>query len=257
MNPLKIVFLGTSSCMPELENDTASYWLGDEILVDTGWYANKRLRGIGVHPKTVKYICVTHDHHDHSLGLPALLYEHYMAKTTDTLNVYGPSETIKRLVTNALNFINIDYYWPGAAKPRVFELKSEDSFETLGFFCRVCASDHAVPGRCYRITDKKTGVSIGFSGDTKYRKNFKDFFKGCNILIHEYSLGIKSRQENPGKHSSIEDAARAAEEAGVKILCPVHGPQSLIEQCNALASKMYHGTIHWPCPGEQFVITSK
>ena len=253
----QILFLGISGCFPEAGGDTASFCLGNELLIDTGWYSNQRLRAAGILPQSIRHILLTHEHHDHTLGLPALIFENYMAKTIAGLKIYGPEESAERLVNDALRFIRSDFFWPEAGSPMVIKLSQKDSFDTPNFEISAAAPEHAVPARCYTIRDKRNNIQIGFSGDCIYRKELPEFFSGCDILIHEFSHGLQTPADNVTKHSSIQNAARCAEEAGVKILCPVHGPsgkKEIFEACKNEASKIFHGTVHWPRAGEIFSI---
>ncbi|MDR1636713.1 MAG: hypothetical protein LBR93_05190, partial [Treponema sp.] len=110
-----------------------------------------------------------------------------------------------------------------------------------------------VPGRCYRITDKESGVSAGFGGDGVYQKELVEFFKGCDVL--EFARGMDTDPVNPNKHSSIQESARLAEEAGVKMFCPVHGPANQIQQCREKVKEYYQGNTHWPRPLERLVVS--
>jgi ribonuclease BN (tRNA processing enzyme) len=227
---ITIDFLGISPCIPDNNGDTASYMIGGELLLDTGWYATGKLRAVGIKPGSIKHLCFTHMHHDHILGLPALLFENYRNSTIEELTVYGPNESVASPVEDSIRFLQAQLFWPNAGLPRIKKLTANDSFETNNLLCQVIPSVHAVPGRCYRITDKNSGVSAGFGGDGTYQKALVDFFKGCDVLVLEFSRGTDNSPANPGKHSSIQESARLAEEAGAKMLCPVHGPPDQIEQ---------------------------
>ena len=253
MDNTNLLFLGVSACFPDIGGDTASFCLGDELLIDTGWYANQRLRAAGIAPASIKYICISHTHHDHILGLPAMIYEHYRANTIEGLNIFGPKETIGRTVKDALSFIDSDYYWPKAGRPLVRELEENDWFETPSFEIAVHPADHTVPGRCFKVKDKRSDILIGFTGDGSYQNDLAGFFKGCDVIVHEFSFGLETPQDNSTKHSSIPDAIRCADEAGVKIVCLVHGPSVQSEQyeiCRKEAEKLFNGSIHWPNAGQ-------
>jgi ribonuclease BN (tRNA processing enzyme) len=132
-------------------------------------------------------------------------------------------------------------------------LAGEDSFETPNFEVQTISADHAVPGRCFKIRDKRNDILMGFGGDGAYQAGLADFFAGCDVLVHEFSFGLNTPSPNVQRHSSIQDAARCAEEAGVRMLCPVHGPKNLSEQieaCGRKAAGIYHGVLHWPRAGE-------
>lgn len=50
---MKLVFLGTSGCIPDIGDDTASMLIDDKYLVDVGWDVVRNLRNKGVDPISV------------------------------------------------------------------------------------------------------------------------------------------------------------------------------------------------------------
>lgn len=253
MQETELIFLGTSVCIPETGDDTASFLVGGELLIDVGWHVTDRLRLGGYAPAGIDTLCFTHMHHDHMMALPAFLYERYARGTAGALNVYGPYP-MKRAIEDAKRFLQLDVYWPDAMQPNVHVLRSGDSFQTEHLSVQTMASDHAVPGLCYRVEDRRSGVVLGFGGDGAYQDELAGFFQGCDVLIHEFSFGLQKPADNQQRHSDICDAARVARDAGARMLCPVHGPARMREACEAKARRIYDGRLLWPAPGERLLI---
>ena len=57
---MKLVFLGTSGCIPDIGDDTASMLIDDKYLVDVGWDVVRNLRNKGVDPISVNTVFFTH-----------------------------------------------------------------------------------------------------------------------------------------------------------------------------------------------------
>jgi ribonuclease BN (tRNA processing enzyme) len=115
-------FLGTSSCRTDIGNDTASFVLNRELMVDTGWCSVENLRTAGIDPVEVPYLLLTHWHHDHYLSLPSILFYHLcIIGDLSHLTILGPAEDSNRVlceiipykinlhfkITNALLAVNI------------------------------------------------------------------------------------------------------------------------------------------------------
>ena len=251
----ELLFLGASACLPRIGDDTASFLVGGEVLVDTGWNVSNNLRQSGVDPASVHHLLFTHMHHDHMMSLPAFLYSHIShGGPLPTLTIYGPCETVERPVKDALAFLQTDLYWPWLTPPCIRPLKPHDSFEVGRFSVCAMPSLHAVPGRCYRLFDHEAGVTLGFGGDTAYQKPYGDFFRDCDVLVYEYSHGLSDPGINHSRHSGLLDAARVAADAHVGALCLVHGPELDHAACEDLIRPVYPGAVYWPRRGDRMLI---
>ena len=91
------------------------------------------------------------------------------------------------------------------------------------------------------ITWKRPGRKIVYSGDCFPDRHLIEAAKGADILIHEGTFDASLKEEaTERQHSTVEDAARTAKEAGVKQLFITHiSPRysdmaPLIEQAKAI-----------------------
>ena len=248
---MKITFLGTDTCIPSVGNDTASYLINDELLIDVGWNVTGNLRQIGVEVSSVRHLLFTHMHHDHMISFPSLIFHWTQlppGRDVSPLTIYGPNETLERAFEGVLAFLQADRFWPNLKKPTLVPLKTQDEFETPTLRISCIPSDHAVPGRCYRIVDKRDGKVLCMSGDTAYGPTLAPFFKDCDLLIHEFSGGLSDVHGLPSKHSSAIDAATVAKEANAKKLAIVHGPLHVREKCLEAVAEIYSGECVRPEP---------
>ncbi len=221
--------LGSADWMQTPGNDGACYALSDRILIDTGSAAGLTLIDEGIDPVSLPTICFTHMHADHCIGLlQLLLYWRIKRGSLEGLTIAGPAPSVRMQVYRAFEYVFHDSHditseVPGM--PRILELHDGDAFETPEYRAQVVDSDHACPGLCYRFTHKETGHAACFSGDTRYRDAFGPFFQDADLLVYEASFGagpIDPEKNRVCKHSSAQEAARAAREANVKRLLLTH-----------------------------------
>ncbi len=246
---LDVLFLGTAGCHAPADEDTASYLVADELLIDTGWQLRDRLKRFGRDPLAYQHLCLTHLHHDHMMGLPTFLYNHAAAGSLGELHLYGPPG-LDKLVEQALALMDADVYWPNLKRPQIRQLRPGEGFETPRLEVSTMASLHPVPGLCYRIRDRQSGLSLGFGGDGAWQDELISFFAGCQALVLEHSLGLRKPEQNPHLHMDIIEASTLAREAGAAILCPVHGPAAQREACHQAAQRLFAGRIVWPRSGQ-------
>jgi len=248
----KIEILGGSDWVPTAGNDSSSYLIGSHIMVDTGWASPTRLIMAGRDLQQYNRLLFTHMHTDHVMALPQLLLHWRVRRQCDLsgLSVYGPCETLATVFGAAWNYALKDE--AACQKPALHELQPDDHFETEEYDVSVMASDHAVPGRCYRLTEKATGHSIGLSGDTRYLPGFAAFFKDVDLLVYENSFGIHPcTPENNSRcrHSSVYDAVRVAGECHAKALLLTHNSSCLPEDCVRLAQSLTDIPVLWARSG--------
>ena len=251
-------FLGTSSCRADIGNDTASFTLNKTLMVDTGWCSVQNLRGAGMEPADIPYLLLTHWHHDHYLSLPSFLFYHLCAKgSLEHLTILGPAEDAKRVVSLALDFLQVARFYPDAQLPAVIPLEPGQAFETDAFSLTTTAARHAVQALCCVYTDKESQIKVGFTGDTAYQPSLGPFFRGCDILLHESSLGpIAADPATNARylHSGALDAAKVAKEANVAHLVLLHGTTKTRSACIQAAQTVFSGKVTWPERGDSYLL---
>jgi ribonuclease Z len=71
----ELVVLGTASQSPTRHRNHNGYllrWDGTSVLFDPGEGTQRQMLLAGVSPWSIRYICITHFHGDHCLGLPGV-----------------------------------------------------------------------------------------------------------------------------------------------------------------------------------------
>ncbi|MCQ2431601.1 MAG: MBL fold metallo-hydrolase [Clostridia bacterium] len=229
---MKVLFLGSTPCIHDPGDDAPAFLLNHEVLIDCGWNALDSMIQLGEDPGRLKYLIFTHLHHDHYMGLPALLF--YIVQTgifpLSKLVIAGPEKDLERVVGYAMTFLQIDTFYPGTKGPTLLPLKPGDRFETETLYCEVGESRHPVPAHAYRLTDKRDGAILGVAGDTVVHADSEPFFSGngtspCDALIHDSACGYTCSTpiaERHYGHSTLPEAAVLAENCRIPVLYPMH-----------------------------------
>lgn len=251
---METLFLSADGWRPEgVESDTVSLLVDGKIMVDTGWHAVHNLLREGVAIENVHALLLTHLHQDHRMGLPALLF-YWLNSHHDVspLTIYGP-KGVEQIVDMALEFAGKSQDYAHAPGPNVQTIAPGDQLEIGGIKIDIAQSHHAVYGLMYRFTDTDGHVVV-YSGDTAPSEETKQFAAGADVLIHEHSWGaVRPKGPNSCGHSSAEDAAQIAKDAGVKQLYIVHAHPASTEESLHRAKAIFENTTR-PAAGDRIVL---
>jgi len=259
LEPMKLTtltFVGTASCTPTDEGDTACFLINGHVLVDCGWAAALSMLGRPEYDATMlTHVLLTHCHQDHYMGLASVLFYRAMQsariESDEPLTIAGPAEDIERIVDLTLDFIMAERLAERCPRPEIVPLTAGDGLRADELDIQTAATQHAVPSLAYRFLDMDTGVGIGISGDTAYLPELARFFSGVDHLVMEGSTGLTDPPVgSPTGHESILQAARIAKAAGVETLSIVHTDTRRREEFERAASEIFPGA-HIPWPGEQ------
>jgi ribonuclease Z len=225
----RLTFLGTAAAVPAAGEETASFLVNGELLVDCGWNVAQRLLAHGHDPLAVRTLLFTHCHHDHYLGLPGLLFYRGMTgrgpAKPPPLEIVGPPDDLPVVVDLARRFLQVERFpvvWPEVT---LRPLEPGETYGSERYEVKTIRALHPVTGISGRLTDRRTGAVIAFSGDTAPNPALVDLARGARLLIHEASVGPDVPDGSlRGDHSRATDAARVARDAGVTALRLIHVP---------------------------------
>jgi ribonuclease Z len=242
MPETRLTFLGTAAVLPGAGEDTACFLINGGILFDTGWCAALRMQSYGYDPLDVEWLILTHCHHDHYMGLPALLFWRAMrtaqGRQRPPLKIIGPPSDLEVVVRLSREFLQASRFPPAWSEPDLYPLPPGETLETDGFRLETRRSLHGVEGSCFRFTDLATGRVVAYSGDTGPNPSMVELAWRADLLIHEASLSPEAPDSSAVVHSRATDAARVAVEAEAARLRLVHlGPdhrQRSLEAARAL-----------------------
>src|SRR5688500_10866328 len=99
----RLTFLGAAAAVPGAGEDTACFLINGKLLFDCGWYGALKMQQYGYSALDVETLFFTHCHHDHYMGLPALLFFRGMrssnaGKVLSPLNIVGPPDDLPIVV---------------------------------------------------------------------------------------------------------------------------------------------------------------
>ena len=252
-----LTFIGTSSCSPVEDNDTACFLINGHVLVDCGWAAGLTMMRRPEYDATMlTHVLITHCHQDHYMGLASVLFYRAMQAARiegdEPLTVAGPAEDIARIVDLTLDFIMAERLEERCPRPEIMPLEPGDGLRADELDIATAATRHAVPSVAYRILDMDTGVGIGITGDTAYVPELARFFSGVDHLVAEGSTGLTDPSpDSEAGHQSVLQAAKLAEAAGAETLSIVHTDVSRKGEFEAAAREVFSGWCTVPWPGDQ------
>jgi ribonuclease BN (tRNA processing enzyme) len=182
---MKLRVLGTSGA--ELPNfRPTALLIDDALLLDSGTIgavlnSDEQL--------LLKAILISHAHHDHILGIPALAENLAMKNTKKSLALVSTKEILSSISRHVFNNV----IWPDftkipSASPvlQYTEITLEKAMELHGYTIEALPVDHTVPAVGY-ILRKDSGALL-YTGDTGPTKRIWEKAKNITSLIVEISF---------------------------------------------------------------------
>ena len=227
-------------------------------VVDAGEGSPRKLTLMGLAPGLIDAILITHFHSDHIGGLGEMMLQRWAgAGHKDPLTVIGP-QGVESVVNGFNDAYALDKKYRvahhgeatvppsgagGVARPFTLVDGSEASQVVLqqdGLTITAFAVPHApvFPAAAYRFDYQ--GRSIVISGDTSPSQTLAKYAKGADVLFHEglqtamvsvlqeaasrngRTTAAKILGDIPPYHTTPEDAAQTAQQAGVRQLIFYH-----------------------------------
>jgi ribonuclease Z len=156
MSTREFIALGTSSQVPTRERSHNAYflrWGGEGFLFDPGEGTQRQLMLAGVAPSSIYYICITHFHGDHCLGLPGIVQRLSLDRCDHPVHIYYPESGqayVERLCSAAIYESKIDLILnPVSHRPSAMEsLRKSD-----GYVLQAHALEHSVPTIGFRLEE--------------------------------------------------------------------------------------------------------
>ena len=218
---MKLTALGVWGGYPYKDAGTTAYLLtsnsGFNLMIDAGSRAVTELEH-EVSPLCIDAVIVSHYHQDHIADLGVLRQYRQLWPKTDPdwdsaiLKIYGHNED-----THEFHNLTLD----GVSEGIAYDV---NGVQKIGPF-DITFTKTVHPIICYamRITERKTGQTLVFTGDTGWFNGLVDFSKDADMLLADvYFYSDKSNMPN---HLSSLEAGRIAREAKVKQLVLTHLPQ--------------------------------
>lgn len=248
---MKLTLLGTGTPWPSAERQgTASLveMEGANILIDAGRGAAVQLARIGMHPRDIDYVFITHHHFDHIASLDDLLLSAWNDGRTRPVHVFGPDGT-RAIIDHMFNGIyardimfrmkeaeHLDYDLPDIRElVRVEDMTPGDCYKTDNWSVCSAGVEH---GRglglehedwpCFGYRLSSGGKVLAFSGDAIDCEGVRTLAKHADLLVQCCYLA-EAEVTTPNKRilsdlvlGSAAQANRVARAAGVKRMVLTH-----------------------------------
>ena len=235
---MQLHFLGTGSAVSDAHRTTTMLAVeaaGRLVAVDCGGDLVQRLMAGGLDPVALDLLVLTHEHPDHIGGFPLVLEKLWLLGRRTPVRVAGPARALD--VARRL-FDQFDTSrWEGLPERAYHEVALEEGavvWEADGLRITASPVTHSVPTVGLRF--EAEGRVIAYSCDTAPDPAVTRLARGADVLVHE-ATGLQ-----PGVHSSAEEAAQTAADAGAGRLVLVHLPPALSEDDLAAARSIFPQT---------------
>ncbi|MEA3338231.1 MAG: MBL fold metallo-hydrolase [Chloroflexota bacterium] len=258
----EILFLGVGGAMAVFPASDHTALLvregGTSILLDCGPAIMRQLEDAGIDPGELTHVFISHQHGDHTLGLPMLLLNRTLFWPDQGLFIIGVPAVLTaawRLVSTAYPNLAermkpIIHSVPLSIKTSELSLPGAESMKY-----RLARGNHTVPSFGIRLITTDGSIVV-YSSDTGPKEDIADLARGADLLIHD-SFYLVPPAENAAKHSDAATAASMAQEVGVRQLALVHRQDtgSTASQAYRIAAERYFARrVLVPAPGDMVTI---
>jgi ribonuclease BN (tRNA processing enzyme) len=197
----------------------------DPLLVDCGASSLVALKRLGLDPRDVAAVFVSHLHGDHFGGLPFLLLDAQFARRTNALTIAGPPGIARRL-TEATECM-----FPGSTRVSrrfevdIVELRPGATKVLGGVAITAFEVDHASGAPPLALRLDVAGRRISYTGDTAWTDTLLEAANGADLLIAE----AYSRDKYIPYHLRHVDLTAHRAQLGCKRLIVTHMSTDMLE----------------------------
>ena len=217
----RVVFLGTSRCLPTQYRDNTSILFetdGDAVLIDCSGKPYQSLLKCGVKLENLNTVIISHYHVDHCYGFPSLMSSFHLSGRKANLTVLGLPEVIEKL-KDLLEIFGYPESWAKVQElyPIEFTEISGDSMNKIydgpGLSVYSSVNGHVVPNLALKIVYKRIGRTVVYSSDTSApHKAVIDLAMSADYLIHETNFlsadGANAARDGHSTAGQVGEVAR-------------------------------------------------
>lgn len=210
---MRVIFLGVGEAIDEnYANTSLIVESRSMILLDCGYSTAQSLWRFSSEPELVDAVYISHQHGDHTFGIPAVLmrmWEDARKKDLTFLCTPGMKDYILKLMDISYKGFMERFQF----KINFLEFDRETRFKE--FKISVAESRHSAVNHAIRLeTGKKV---VCYSGDGMFTGETAELYKNADILVHE-SYNIESMSG----HAGIKDLIEMVAVQKVRTLALVH-----------------------------------
>ncbi len=216
----ELLLLGTGAALTDGSREPTMLALRgatSTVLIDCGGNAVRQLQRLGVPLDSLERLILTHEHPDHTSGLPLLVEMLWLAGRRRPLPIHGPAQTIDILRRVWAQWDTSDWDGLPELQWQAVPLESGARIASGADFDLIAApGQHGqTPVIGVRAHDRHGEGSVVYGADGSPSATIQRLAQGADILVHE-ATGLHPM------HSSAEQAAEVARAAAVKKLVLVH-----------------------------------
>jgi ribonuclease Z len=226
-------------------------------LVDTSGAPLKRLSEARLAPERLARVIITHQHLDHTYGLPSLAQSLWLVGRSEPLPIYAGPETWQFL-DRLVDAFRPSSWTDAFPLPRHLITPGAQPFlRTAGFAVFAAPGVHSVPSFGLRF-ELPSGKSITYSSDTSPCEAITALAHDTDLIIHEATFLAGQEAEATGYgHSTSRQAAEVARAAGAGRLALIHHTPKRpgdLDRLREGAAAAFEGPIDVPSDFDRFVL---
>ncbi|HYH78642.1 MAG TPA: MBL fold metallo-hydrolase [Longimicrobium sp.] len=232
--------LGTGAALSDARRTTTMLAFehgGRTLVVDCGGDVVQRLQVSGIPLESIEGMIVTHEHADHVGGFALFMEKMWLAGRREPIPVYGIEPALAQARRTWEGFDTSEWKDVPEIQWKTFAHRAgEQVLRNERWHVTATPGIHPVPVVGLRVEAAGAGI-VAYSCDTARSAAIVELAKGADILVHEAQKAAAR-----GVHTSYDEAARSAFEAGVRRLILVHLPPGVEEADLEDARKVFAHT---------------
>lgn len=241
---MEVIFLGTGAPWAIGRQTLGLYVTAsgyEPLLVDTcgGFAVVEQLRRAGIDGRTVRNVFVTHRHHDHAGGVPALLLGGLGLQIHGTPHTLG---AVRELMHSGFP------EWTDPAGTAYIEVPPRGMCEIGGFAVETVPVQHRVETVGVRI--RAGGRLLAFGADSVACEGLATCAAGADLFVADaiwQGAGELADAAHQLLHATAGEVADLAARAGAGALALVHlGVHASVAAMRAEAQARFPGPVHIP-----------
>jgi ribonuclease Z len=198
----ELLFLGTSAGIPTGNRHASGMAIKKDnrlYLIDCGGPVSSQLKKMGEDPREIEAVFLTHWHPDHAGGLPMLIQDLQLTGRRESLTLYGPQGTHRKVKMLQNIFILPPEIYPFELKTSEYDesaVFNDDVMDIRFFRTKHLAQDywkkldqqhnHEIEPVAYGFVIRINGLKIIVSGDLLTSDDLLSVLPGADLLVHEF-----------------------------------------------------------------------
>jgi ribonuclease BN (tRNA processing enzyme) len=159
--------------------------LAAPVLLDCGATSLSALKRLGLDPREITAVFVSHLHGDHFGGIPFLILDGQFSRRTEPLTIAGPPGTGRRLAET------MECLFPGSSTARrrfgttTIELEPASTTTVAGVTVSTWQAEHPSGAPALMLRLNIGGRTLAYTGDTAWTSALADAAGDADLLIAE------------------------------------------------------------------------